>query len=110
MEQREVVVRRWQGAGAADEADLYRLLVAEGLQPYRWSNDPGGVYAAHSHDYHKIIYVARGSITFGLPASGGAVTVNAGDRLELPPGVVHDAVVGDAGVVCFEAHRTMLEH
>ena len=46
----------------------------------------------------------RGSITFGLPAGGERLTLRAGDRLDLPAGVVHDAVVGDAGVLCFEAH------
>jgi hypothetical protein len=33
------------------------------------------------------------------------VTLNAGDRLELPAGTLHDAIVGPRGVVCLEAHR-----
>ena len=28
----------------------------------------------------------------------------AGDRLELPAGTAHDAIVGPNGVVCLEAH------
>ena len=28
-----------------------------------------------------------------------------GDRLELPAGTLHEAVVGPAGVDCLEAHR-----
>jgi hypothetical protein len=32
------------------------------------------------------------------------VTLNAGDRLDLPAGIVHDADVGPQGVVCLEAH------
>lgn len=63
------------------------------------------MYAAHRHSYHKVIYVIRGSITFGLPDTGDKVTLNSGDRLELPAGVTHDAVVGKQGVVCLEAHR-----
>jgi hypothetical protein len=31
--------------------------------------------------------------------------LNPGDRLDLPAGTVHDAVVGPQGVVCLEAHR-----
>ena len=31
--------------------------------------------------------------------------LQAGDRLELPAGIVHDAVVGPVGVLCLEAHR-----
>jgi quercetin dioxygenase-like cupin family protein len=52
-----------------------------------------------------MIYVVEGSITFGLPQEGQRVTLNAGDRLELPASIVHDAVVGPQGVVCLEAHR-----
>jgi quercetin dioxygenase-like cupin family protein len=84
---------------------LRSILADEDLQPYMWINGPGDVYGAHSHDYHKVIYVVRGSITFGLPDSGDEVTLNAGDRLELPTGVTHNAVVGNQGVACLEAHR-----
>jgi hypothetical protein len=35
----------------------------------------------------EVLYVVRGSITFGLPA-----------------GVAHDAVVGPDGVACLEGH------
>jgi quercetin dioxygenase-like cupin family protein len=95
----------WPGAEPPTEAAIRRILQQEGLQPYRWSNDPGDVYSAHVHSYHKVIYVVAGSITFGLPDEGQAVTLRPGDRLELPPGMVHDAGVGPDGVVCLEAHR-----
>jgi quercetin dioxygenase-like cupin family protein len=81
------------------------LFAAEGLRPYAWSNGPGDVYGAHHHAYHKAIYVVEGSITFGLPDEGRQVTLNMGDRLDLPAGVVHDAIVGLQGVVCLEAHH-----
>jgi uncharacterized protein YjlB len=64
----------------------------EGLRPYAWSNGPGDVYAPHRHAYHKVIYVARGSITFQLPERGQSLTLAAGDRLDLPADVVHAAV------------------
>ena len=99
-----VEVRRWQGDGTPTETSVRRLLAAEGLQPYRWSNAPGDVYAAHTHPYHKVIYVVQGSITFGLPGEGRQITLNVGDRLELPAGTLHNAVVGPEGVVCLEAH------
>jgi quercetin dioxygenase-like cupin family protein len=57
------------------------------------------------HSYTKIIYVVHGSITFGLPDLGQQITLKAGDRLDLPAGTVHDAVVGPQGVVCLEAHK-----
>jgi quercetin dioxygenase-like cupin family protein len=79
-------------------------LTREGLDPGRWSNGPGDRYAAHDHGYDKVIVVERGSIRFGLPATGGTVALDAGDRLELPAGTVHDATVGEGGVTCLEAH------
>jgi len=105
MTENSVTVHRCQAQTAPDEKTLRQILANENLHPYRWSNAPGDVYAAHSHNYHKVIYVVRGSITFGLPDQGRQIELNAGDRLELPSGVAHDAVVGAGGVVCLEAHR-----
>lgn len=99
-----VNVRRWEGNEIPSEATIRRILDAEGLQPYRWSNAPGDVYGTHTHPYHKVIYVVQGSITFGLPGEGRQITLNVGDRLELPAGTLHNAVVGPEGVVCLEAH------
>jgi quercetin dioxygenase-like cupin family protein len=79
-------------------------LEGEGLSYYRWSNAPGDVYSAHTHPYHKVIYVVQGSITFSLPNQGRDVTLHVGDRLDLPPGVTHNAIVGPRGVACLEAH------
>jgi uncharacterized protein YjlB len=84
--------------------DFEARLRAQGLDPGRWSNGAGDRYRAHDHAYDKIIVVERGSITFGL-ASGEALELDTGDRLELPSGTVHDAVVGSSGVACLEAHR-----
>ena len=42
---------------------------------------------------------------FGLPGRGVDLDLATGDRLELPAGTVHDAVVGPDGVTCLEAHR-----
>jgi uncharacterized protein YjlB len=79
-------------------------LRAEGLQPGSWSNGPGDVYGAHRHGFDKVLVVERGSIVFGLPELGFSVALEPGDRLDLPAGISHDAVVGQAGVTCLEAH------
>ena len=84
--------------------DVAPRLRAEGLDPSPWSNGPGDRYGAHEHGYDKVIVVASGSITFGLPGSGESIALDVGDRLELPAGTSHDAVVGPLGVTCFEAH------
>lgn len=84
--------------------DVERRLRREGLDPSAWSNGPGDRFAAHEHDYDKVIAVKRGSIRFGLPDDGRSLELATGDRLELPAGTRHDALVGPDGVTCFEAH------
>jgi len=84
--------------------DVEERLRAEGLDPGAWSNGAGDRYAAHEHGYDKVIVVAQGSIRFGLPDAGRSVDLDTGDRLELPAGTRHDAVVGPRGVMCLEAH------
>lgn len=101
----EVTVQSWSTAEPPTEEDLRNRMQYEGLRPYRWSNGPGDVYAAHVHSYHKVIYVVDGSISFGLPEHGEQIELEKGDRLDLPPGVRHSAVVGGRGVVCLEGHR-----
>ena len=84
--------------------DVAARLRGEGLDPSPWSNGPADRYGAHDHRYDKVIVVDRGSITFGIPADGRSIALGTGDRLELPAGTRHDAVVGPAGVTCLEAH------
>jgi uncharacterized protein YjlB len=83
---------------------LARRLRDEGLDPGSWGNGPGDRYAAHAHGYDKVLVCAAGSIVFGLPRTGARVELEVGDRLDLPAGTEHDAVVGAAGVTCLEAH------
>jgi uncharacterized protein YjlB len=99
------LVTPWADSAAPTQSTLRQLMTNEGLNPYSWSNGPYDVYSAHSHSYNKVIYVVQGSITFGLPELGKQLTLQAGDRLELPAGTVHDARVGAQGVVCLEAHK-----
>jgi quercetin dioxygenase-like cupin family protein len=101
----EISIRPWAEAETPTEVEIRGIMDQERLQPYRWSNGPGDVYAAHTHPFHKVIYVVKGSITFGFSGDGGQAVLQAGDRLELPAGTAHDAVVGPEGVVCLEAHR-----
>jgi uncharacterized protein YjlB len=75
-----------------------------------WSNGPGDIYGAHSHGFHKVIFVVSGSIAFGLPDTGERLHLHAGDRLDLPAGVRHDALVGPRGVACLEGHRPVQSH
>lgn len=93
----------WNRPEQPSERTIESIFRAEGLFPLRWSNGPGDRYGEHSHSYHKVLYCARGAITFIV--EGERILLRPGDRLELPPGTSHAAVVGSDGVVCYEGHR-----
>ena len=100
----EVKVTSWPDNNPPSRDQLWLSMTEEGLSPYAWSNGPHDVYAPHKHTYDKVIYVVSGSITFGLPEFERNMTLFPGDRLDLPKGTVHDALVGKDGVVCLEGH------
>lgn len=84
---------------------LLERFASEGLKPYSWSNAPGDTYQPHSHSYHKVLYCLRGSIVLRVLPAGDAYELQPGDRLDLPPGIEHAAIVGGEGVTCLEAVR-----
>jgi mannose-6-phosphate isomerase-like protein (cupin superfamily) len=84
-----------------DADEILARLRGEADHCYEWSNGGGARYAVHRHPYRKILYVTAGSITF-TPVGQPAVEMRPGDRLDLPPGVEHGAVVGAQGVTCWE--------
>jgi quercetin dioxygenase-like cupin family protein len=96
---------RWQEPTPPDEAGLRQRMLAEGLSPSSWSNGPGDTYTVHSHSYTKILYCVRGSIRFTLPDTGEQLDLAPGDKMVLPAGTRHGALVGPAGVTCIEAPR-----
>lgn len=90
---------------AATNGDRLRAqLRDQGLEPSSWSNGPGDRYGAHAHDYDKVLVAAAGSITFELPELDERIDLRTGDRLDLPAGTLHGALVGTDGVTCLEAH------
>ena len=101
----QLKITPWTEPTPPTESALRELLTREGLDFYAWSNDAYDIYAPHTHPYDKVIYVVRGSITFQLIELGQWHKLNAGDRLDLPAGIVHAAEVGADGVVCLEAHK-----
>ena len=80
-------------------------LRSEATGCYSWSNGPGDRYGAHSHQYEKVLYCVDGSITFVLEAKHGKIELKAGDRMVLPAGTIHSAVVGASGCACIEGKR-----
>ncbi|MGH2749014.1 MAG: cupin domain-containing protein [Actinomycetota bacterium] len=88
---------------APEREDLERKLKDDGLDPHWWGNSPGDTYGWHSHDYHKVLFCATGSIIFHTRE--GDFELRPGDRLDVEPGTEHAATVGPDGVGCVEAAR-----
>ncbi len=70
-------------------------LEAEFPNVYEWDDPSGTTYEEHVHKGKVSLYVTDGSITFDF--SGEKKTVSAGQRFDVPVGVMHSAVVGPAG-------------
>jgi len=100
----ELKVTTWDREEPPTEEDLKAELDEQELRIFNWSSPPDGIFAGHTHGYHKILYVVDGSIKFEFPTRHETVSLKAGDRLELPAGIRHNAVVGIDGVACLEAH------
>jgi len=89
----------------ATSDDMMAKLQSEAEHCYSWSNGPGDRYGAHSHDYEKVLYCVDGSITFVLVDERRSLELKPGDRMELPRGTVHSAIVGPHGCTCIEGRR-----
>ena len=87
-----------------DRASLEARLLAAGLEISSWSGQPGERHEEHAHEYDKVVVAVEGAITFGLPGYGVGFMLTPGERLDLPAGVPHDALVSPKGVSCLEAH------
>ncbi len=99
------MLTRWPHAELPNDELLEAVVRREGMEPQWWSNGPGELYPSHEHDYHKVLFVAEGSITFVLGHTGERLILQAGDRLDLPGGWPHAAIVGGEGVRCVEGHK-----
>jgi len=96
---------RWPHREPPTEEAVEAILRDERLTARWWSNAPGDRYGAHSHAYHKVLYCVRGSVRFVVHNGGQRFDLSPGDRLDIPPGTPHSAVVGREGVTCVEASR-----
>ena len=100
----ELKVTPWDQEAPPTEEDIKEDLAEQELRVYNWSSPPEGIFAGHTHGYHKVIYVINGSIKFDFPTRHKTINLSTGDRLELPAGIRHSAVVGGDGVTCLEVH------
>ena len=98
-----LTITPWPGDKPPSEAELEARSNASGCHGTGGPTPPGDRYGAHSHPYHKLLYCARGSIRFLVEPGGQQLDLSPGDRLDIPPGATHSAIVGPQGVACVEA-------
>ena len=60
--------------------ELVAKLKSEASGCYSWSNGPHDRYAAHTHNFEKVLYCVDGSITFVLESEGKRLELKPGDR------------------------------
>lgn len=96
----------WQKSKPPGEAELRYVMLADGMDPKRWSHLAGEGHPAHSHEYHTAIYCVEGAMTFTiLDENNRRIDMHPGDRLEIPAGVRHVAVAGADGGAYLEGRR-----
>ena len=88
-------------AAGVGEAAVAEHMRERGLRPQVWGNAPGDTYGWHQHGYRKVLYCVAGSIVFHT--DDGELSLQAGDRLDLPAHTQHAATVGPDGCRCVEA-------
>ena len=99
-------VHRWNAAldGEFSELALRNKLRALGYSVARYVYSPGTVFPDHKHDIDKIDAVISGR--FRLIIGGHVAILGAGEWVDVPRGVTHNAaVVGDEPVVSLDAVR-----
>ena len=98
---RRVDVQLERGTAPTVAGAIEQRLRSEARDVYAWSNAPADRYEQHAHTYNKLLYCTHGSIDF-LLGDGRTLTLKAGDRMLLPAGTRHAAVVGPEGCACVE--------
>jgi mannose-6-phosphate isomerase-like protein (cupin superfamily) len=102
---KDVKIVRWHGGQHPTYRTITQKMEQEGLRPYAWSNGPNFRYTARSHGYSKVLYCVEGSIEVVLPDANQSVVLRPGDRMELPRGVRHAAIIGPRGAQCVESPK-----
>lgn len=101
----QVRVTRWHGGQHPTLDKILRQMTAENLRPYVWNNSPNFRYSVRSHGYDKVLYCVQGSLEITFPQNKQRVTLNSGDRIDMPRGVRYGTIVGPSGAQCVEGSR-----
>ena len=103
--EKSIKVEKWSKDTPPTFQDLEDLVKGEGLEPDVWGNEADYQYPIHNHNYTKIIYCVRGWVDFLFPQERRTIRLEPGDKMTVPVGTDHGAIVGENGVTCIEGHK-----
>ncbi len=98
-------IRKQTHGTSLTEATIWLLLNQEGLDPYTWRGSAHRIYPRRAANYYRTLWVTKGMLSLNLTDEARLITLQSGDRIDLPPKTSHEVIVGDKGVVCTEARR-----
>lgn len=93
----------WRDTEEPGEPTLRRQLEGEGFDVHLWRDPSDRTYAPHAHEHDESLWVVRGRIVFRI--QGTEYPLEAGDRLMLPGGIVHEAKAGPQGATYLIGQR-----
>jgi quercetin dioxygenase-like cupin family protein len=100
-----LATRHWDpGHGPLQLSTLRRTLEQEGMVTAWWSDVPGTYVAMHAHDFPETRWVLEGYLRVTL--EGQALELGPGDRLDLPPHILHATEVIGLGQVIYVTGTT----
>lgn len=91
---------RWSRAYESAEEELIDFLLSKKIAATRWTGTADQEFAEHRHQDAKKLYCAEGSITFTVGEK--AFPLQPGDALDIPAAMLHSAITGFSGCVCYE--------
>jgi quercetin dioxygenase-like cupin family protein len=81
---------------APGESQFRKKLEAEGFaHTFVWQDGPNAYYSEHTHEGLTAHIILTGEMTLAM--DGTSRTYRAGDRCDVPAGVVHSARMGPSG-------------
>ena len=93
---------RWSKTYEAAEVDLGELLASKSIEAERLDYQADQELALGMHAKDKRIWCAEGSIMITINSTQ-KIALQAGDALNIPAFVPHQALAGFAGSVCYES-------
>ena len=88
---KSIQVIKWTQPDLLSEQEAEARLHQEGFESFKWLDVPGVTYPHHHHAADECLWILKGEITFTVKDQ--EYPLQAGDRIYLPAGISHTAIV-----------------